>query len=833
MTAEDRQETPYQAASASGVLPSDPERPPLRPGTQLGEYHIEGLLGRGGFALVYRGLDTRLDRPVAIKECFPAGVAQRVSGHRGTLMPRPDVDPALFDEALSFFHNEAKILATVSHAGLPQLIRLVEANDTAYLVLALMEGVILDQHLPAPGSGLREEQVRPLLEGVLEATAALHDIGVLHRDITPANILIDANGQVMLLDLGSARALDAPGSLVETLTPGFAAPERYWHGGNEGAWSDIYSIGALGYSLLTGAIPPPADTRWRGDTLPPTTAFAAGRAKHAFLAGVDRALAVDPEERWPSADHWLAALAGSPLPEPERTAANAGRGGGRSGKRRMPATDGRPQPLPPTLRIERRPPPRAGLQRGDAEGMSPEEAKRVQAEKAAQAKKKAKGDPKAEDSDSRAVMPTGRQRGADGRTRLRLKGADPGDQLAKWDQETKGPSLTVVAFVLLLLAVLGGGGWYLWDSLQDKPAAGTAQPEPRSGPDTQPPPPAPEVMVLRVQEDGGGDVDTISAAIAKAEAGTEIRIAPGRYRENLTLDKPLTLVGLGPDANKIQIIPRGGPCLKLGPQADGSRIEGLSLRNGKAGGSGGSDAGLGTPCVDIEAGTVELVNIRIGSAAGAGLWLHGNAEARMRGSLIQGVSGHGILIEGEARLRLDGSRIHNTGKAGLRLRGAVDPEVSNTEIDTPGQAGILVSDGAKGRFRKLTISHARYAGIEIRSGGDPLVEASTITGGRQSGVFVYEGGKGRLIGNIITRNAFSGVVIGPDGDPVLENNRVESNHDHGVLLQPEARGLLSNNVIKDNRGHGLAIDMRAQTRREENALEGNLEPQIRVGRVSE
>ena len=212
--------SPTDGDQAPGALPFD---------LLDGRYRLQALVGRGGMAAVYRALDTRLDRPVAVKLL---GDAAGADDRR--------------------FRSEVRTLARFSH---PHLVRLFDAGEVEgrrYLVMDLVEGTTVAARLrqgPLPPA-----EVATIGAGVAGALAYVHAKGIVHRDVKPANILIDARGAPFLADFGIARLVDSTGLTATGLlvgTPAYLAPEQL-HGGTVDASADVYALGLVLLECLTG-----------------------------------------------------------------------------------------------------------------------------------------------------------------------------------------------------------------------------------------------------------------------------------------------------------------------------------------------------------------------------------------------------------------------------------------------------------------------------------------------------------------------------------------------------------------------------------------------------
>lgn len=312
----------------------------LPPGYRLQEYHIESVLGSGGFGVTYKARDSYLDVWVAIKEYFPPAWSYRAPDGETICMivdsqraaERPGYD---FDWGLRRFLDEVRTLARVRHPRVVGVRRYFRANGTAYIVMDYEEGEPLDALLHRVGV-LDEVRVRSLLADILPALHTVHRNGVLHRDIKPANLYRRTrDGRVMLMDFGSARELQTPvtAELTCLITPGYSPPEQYTaHSALYGTWSDIYSLGAVLYRCVTGQPPQPSSERLLNDTLVPAVDRAAGRYSRQLLEAIDRCLALRPDDRFRSVAELSTTLERPAVPVP--VAARAGLDGGRWGRAR-------------------------------------------------------------------------------------------------------------------------------------------------------------------------------------------------------------------------------------------------------------------------------------------------------------------------------------------------------------------------------------------------------------------------------------------------------------------------------------------------------------------
>jgi len=269
----------------------------LPAGHRLHEYRIDDVLGQGSFGITYLATDVNLDAQVAIKEYLPAELAIRTTD--STVRPlNIEVAPTLLD-GLDQFLVEARTLATFRHSNIVRVARFFEAHRTAYMVMDYERGSPLTSWWNEHGAGVSEADLVMLLHPLLDGLAHVHRMGVLHRDIKPGNICVrETDGSLVLLDFGAARP--ATGDLPDApnmLTPGYAPIEQYL-GDNQGAWTDLYAVGATLYWMVCGRRPRDAMERRRSPQGEVSAEQAgAGRYGPEFLRAIDWALQVRPEDR--------------------------------------------------------------------------------------------------------------------------------------------------------------------------------------------------------------------------------------------------------------------------------------------------------------------------------------------------------------------------------------------------------------------------------------------------------------------------------------------------------------------------------------------------------
>ena len=248
----------------------------LRKGTRLiGRYTIEGVLGQGGFGITYLGMDELHKKKVAIKEFFPQGIVTRNIEYEDTVTVTLVGEKENYDKGKERFLKEAQTMAMFSKdKGIVKALDFFEINNTAYIVMEYLEGVTLKQYL-RENKRIDAEDLVELLVPLIEALDEIHSQGLIHRDISPDNIMVLPDGRIKLMDFGAARDYTEFGekSLSIVLKPGYAPPEQYQTHGVQGPWTDIYALCATMYKCITGESPPDAIDRLVDDHLKKISAF--------------------------------------------------------------------------------------------------------------------------------------------------------------------------------------------------------------------------------------------------------------------------------------------------------------------------------------------------------------------------------------------------------------------------------------------------------------------------------------------------------------------------------------------------------------------------------
>ncbi len=304
-----------------------PENAPhqLPAGTLLaGRYRIGRCLGQGGFGITYFARDENLEMPVVVKEYFPYGAAQRhVSASLEVSVTAQEGAGDAYRRGLDRFLAEARVLARFAGDSAVVNVRdFFPANHTAYIVMEYLEGQSLQDLLKAQGP-LTFAQALKLLDPVMAALERIHAAGLIHRDISPANLMLLRSGSVKLLDFGTARGVSMAGekSLSVVLKPGYTPEEQYSSHGVQGPWTDVYALCATLYKLITGETPPNAMNRLFQDELQPPSALGAAITPEQELALL-QGMAVQPGDRYQTMAQLRSALlragaaGATPAPEP-------------------------------------------------------------------------------------------------------------------------------------------------------------------------------------------------------------------------------------------------------------------------------------------------------------------------------------------------------------------------------------------------------------------------------------------------------------------------------------------------------------------------------------
>ena len=292
----------------------------LRPGSILyGKYLVGRILGQGGFGITYVGWDLMLERKVAVKEYYPSGQVVRQPGASNLQWYGTEQATNARDSGKEMFLKEARKMNKVRK--IPQVVQvldLFQENDTAYIVMDFIEGETLTRRLQKTGP-LSWGQMQEIFLPVIQAMEEVHKAGLIHRDLSPDNLMLQPEVGVQILDLGAAKdlSLNSGASSMQVAKGGFSPLEQYKQRGGSGTWTDVYALAATIYYALTGTVPPAAVERVDEDTL---------RWDHPRLQGLPpkgvgalkKALAIRAKDRTQTMEELYRGIAVPEVTKPEK-----------------------------------------------------------------------------------------------------------------------------------------------------------------------------------------------------------------------------------------------------------------------------------------------------------------------------------------------------------------------------------------------------------------------------------------------------------------------------------------------------------------------------------
>lgn len=273
----------------------------------MGNFLIGKVLGKGGFGITYLAYDVKFDKIIAIKEYFPIELAMRRKGETAILVRDNDA-AELFKKGVRKFYNEASFVA--KFADNPNIVKVYQffyENDTAYFTMELLNGITLKDYVCRVGA-ITPGQALYIAEMISCAFNDLHRENIMHRDVSPDNIMLCTDGSVKLLDFGAARQVYSEGSqlLSVVMKPGFAPIEQYMRSGKQGPWTDIYSLGASLYYALTRKVPENPQNRLEDDSEMQNNVFNIDPRMRELL---DKSMKVKYLDRYSSAEEFSQAVA--------------------------------------------------------------------------------------------------------------------------------------------------------------------------------------------------------------------------------------------------------------------------------------------------------------------------------------------------------------------------------------------------------------------------------------------------------------------------------------------------------------------------------------------
>lgn len=285
----------------------------LLPGTELaGRYVLGKVLGEGSFGITYIGWDTYMDFPVAIKEYFPSEMVSRdvICGTGNSVYLYENSRKNRYDDDLKKFLNEARCLSRFNDVkGIVSVLDFFYENNTAYIVMQYIDGVSVKEYVDKNGK-IPGEKVLETIEPVLLALDQVHRTGIVHRDISPDNIMIKKDGSLVLIDFGAARMrnIDNTKTMTVMFKRGFSPEEQYRYKGRWGAYTDVYSISATMYFMMTGTPPTDSVIRALGDDMPSLVSMKDLKISMRQKKAVMKGMAVSARNRWQSVGELYEAL---------------------------------------------------------------------------------------------------------------------------------------------------------------------------------------------------------------------------------------------------------------------------------------------------------------------------------------------------------------------------------------------------------------------------------------------------------------------------------------------------------------------------------------------
>ena len=281
---------PAQAAAPNYVLPY---------GAILnGRYIVGKMLGQGGFGITYIGWDLAMERKVAIKEYYPSGQVSRNPGSRDLTWYTNEQSRQARQNGMQMFLKEARKMSKVDNLTNVVRVRdIFQENETAYIVMDFVEGETLKARLDKTGP-LTWKQAKDIFLPAIQAMEQVHQADLVHRDISPDNLMLTPDGRVMILDLGAAKdlAINKGASSAMVVKGGFSPPEQYAQQGGSGSWTDVYAMAATMYHSLTGVVPPTAVDRMQGEPVNWALLASNGVPKH-VISALQSAMALNAKER--------------------------------------------------------------------------------------------------------------------------------------------------------------------------------------------------------------------------------------------------------------------------------------------------------------------------------------------------------------------------------------------------------------------------------------------------------------------------------------------------------------------------------------------------------
>lgn len=297
--------------SVEDLTPKEPVH--LAPGTVLYDRYLLGkAVGSGGFGIVYKAWDLKLETVVAVKEFFVSRLVTRAVGLKELIITQKSQTE--FTYRKERFLAEARTMAKFSnHKNIPNVFDFFEENGTAYIVMELLSGIPLNEYQKQQKNGKIDTEFALMIASETgNALRSLHEEKIIHRDVAPDNIFICSGKEIMikLMDLGAAKLTDSTDEVIDIiLKPGYSPPEQYDNSKNIGPWTDIYALGATLYYMITGEKPDESTNRKIEDTVAEPSSFDPEISEN-LNNSIMKAIAIDRHMRFKSISDFLKAING-------------------------------------------------------------------------------------------------------------------------------------------------------------------------------------------------------------------------------------------------------------------------------------------------------------------------------------------------------------------------------------------------------------------------------------------------------------------------------------------------------------------------------------------
>ena len=284
----------------------------LIPGTLLANRYIIGMaVGSGGFGIVYKAWDSKLETVVAVKEFFVSRLMTRAEGLKNVIVNKKSQTE--YEYRKERFLAEARNMAKFgAHRSIPNVFEFFEENNTAYIVMELLQGIALNEYIAQNGRNNDIDFALMVANEVGNALKSLHENNIIHRDVAPDNVFICSGKdiRIKLMDLGAAKLADSTDEVIDIiLKPGYSPTEQYDNSKNIGPWTDIYALGATLYMMVTGIKPDESTNRKINDTVLPPNVINPDVSEN-LSNTIMKAMAVEKHLRFKSIDEFLSAING-------------------------------------------------------------------------------------------------------------------------------------------------------------------------------------------------------------------------------------------------------------------------------------------------------------------------------------------------------------------------------------------------------------------------------------------------------------------------------------------------------------------------------------------